>query len=367
MISLVSSPFLVRLTHLMPVGLFLRGKPVYRLDAMRLRGWIAAVGLAAAACGGAKPGPTPTPVAQAPQILCPADVKVGSVTGTSQTVTFSPPTVTGGTAPVTTTCTRSSGDVFPLGATSISCTANDAASRQAACSFNVTLSGFTLGVTKFLAVGDSLTEGQNGLLPKFIDVPNSYPSKLQVLLEATYPGQGVTVINRGVGGQKVYELEALIPGILRTERPQAVLLLIGYNDLTLPCAPGQGATNACDEATDRVAVGVRDCIRRTKESTVGVRHILVSTLTPPGLVGGSRIDRNAILQANARMRTRVATEGGASLIDTHPLFVGHEAEYVSVDGLHLNPAGYQAIADAFFAAIKATVPQTPLPSLANPR
>jgi lysophospholipase L1-like esterase len=31
-----------------------------------------------------------------------------------------------------------------------------------------------------------------------------------------------------------------------------------------------------------------------------------------------------------------------------------------VDGLHLRPAGYQALADAFFAAIQATVPQTPL-------
>jgi lysophospholipase L1-like esterase len=328
---------------------------------------VAALGLIAVGCGGSTPGPAPTPVVQAPQILCPADVKVGSVTGTSQTVTFSPPTVTGGTAPVTTTCTRASGDAFSLGATPVSCTANDAASRQAACSFTVTLSGFTLGVTKFLAVGDSLTEGQNGLLPKFIDVPNSYPSKLQALLNATYPGQGVTVINRGVGGQKVYELEALLPGILRTDRPQAVLLLIGFNDLTLPCGPGQAGTNACDEATDRVAVGVRDCIRRTKESTAGVKHILVSTLTPPGPVGGSRIDRNAILQANGRIRSRVATEGGATLIDTYPLFVGHEAEYVSIDGLHLNPPGYQAIADAFFAAIKATVPQTPLPSMANPR
>jgi lysophospholipase L1-like esterase len=45
-------------------------------------------------------------------------------------------------------------------------------------------------------------------------------------------------------------------------------------------------------------------------------------------------------------------------VDTYPTFLGHEAQYVSSDGLHLNPAGYQAIADAFFAVIKSTIPQT---------
>jgi lysophospholipase L1-like esterase len=55
----------------------------------------------------------------------------------------------------------------------------------------------------------------------------------------------------------------------------------------------------------------------------------------------------------------VAAEG-AVLVDSYGKFVGHEAEYVNVDGLHLRPAGYQALADSFFAAIRATVPQTPL-------
>jgi lysophospholipase L1-like esterase len=47
-------------------------------------------------------------------------------------------------------------------------------------------------------------------------------------------------------------------------------------------------------------------------------------------------------------------------VDSYAAFIGHEADYVNVDGLHLRPAGYQALADAFFAAIQATVPQTPL-------
>ena len=325
--------------------------------------WIAALGLIVVACGGGKPGPAPTPAAQAPQIVCPADVKVGSVAGISQAVTFPAPAVSGGTAPVTTTCTRASGDTFPLGSTPVSCTANDAAARQAACSFNVTLSGFTLGVMKFETFGDSLTEGENGAgtKPTFVDPLNSYPTKLLALLETNFPGQGITVLNQGVSGELVDKTHDKIAPILNRDRPQAVLLLSGYNDLN-PCGQGQANSAACGDATQHVAFGVRDCIREVKESPVGVRYIFVSTLTPPGPLGPRRLDRNAIIETNRKITQMVAQEK-AILVDTYPLFIGHEAEFTSVDGLHLNPAGYQAIADAFFAAIKATVPQTPLPSI----
>ena len=93
---------------------------------------------------------------------------------------------------------------------------------------------------------------------------------------------------------------------------------------------------------------------------------MVSTLTPPGPVGSKRIDREAILEANRKIKLMVASEG-ATLVDTYPTFLGREAQFVSIDGLHLNPAGYQAIADAFFAAIKSTVPQTPLSFLNGQR
>jgi lysophospholipase L1-like esterase len=325
--------------------------------------WIAAAGLIAVACGGSTPGPAPTPLVQPPQILCPADVKVGSVMGTSQMVTFSAPTVTGGSQPVNVTCARSSGDSFPLGTTAVSCSANDATARHAACSFTVTLTGFSLGVTKFDAFGDSLTEGENGAGPKptFLDPPNSYPTKLQALFDTNFPGQGVTVLNRGEGGRKVDDTLATLRRFLPADRPDAVLLLTGYNNLTLPCGPGQADTFGCGVATQEVADGVRECVRKTKESSAGVKYIFLSTLTPPG-TGPKRIERAAIVETNVKIRLIAAAER-VTLVDPYPLFIGHEAEYVSIDGLHLNPPGYQAIADAFFTAIKATVPQTPLPSI----
>lgn len=311
-----------------------------------------------AACGGGNKGPGPTPPADPPQIACPADVTLREVTGLTQDVTYPAPTTTGGAAPVTVTCAPASGAAFPLGTTQVDCAARDAQAREATCAFRVNLTGFALAVKKFLAVGDSLTAGENGL-PSLIDVPNSYPAKLAGRLTAFYPGQEIVVVNRGVSGLKAEQLEERLSGIVNEERPDAVLLMIGYNNLTLPCADGEFGTAECSAAIDFTAVfGTRDAIRRIKESPVGVKYIFASTLVPPGPTGSKRIDPEAILETNRRIRQHVAAER-ATLVDVHPLFLGKEAEYVSPDGLHLLPPGYQAIADAFFAAIKATIPHTP--------
>lgn len=323
-----------------------------------------------AACGSHPNGPDPPPTTTAPQISCPVDVTVKGVTGSSQAVTFSAPTVTGGAAPVTVTCNPASGGAFPLGTASVSCAATDAQARQGTCSFKVTLTGFSLAVTKFQTDGDSLTQGEVGrpnLDPAIIDTPNAYPTKLQQTFDATYPGQGITVFNRGNGGDTVEMTLAKLPDFLLADRPDAVLLLSGFNNLTGPCAPGLAGTAGCKNAIDVVvAIGVRDCIRRVKESSVGVKYIFVSTLTPPGATGSNRIDGSAIIQANVRIKQMVASEG-VVLVDSYASFAGHEAEYVNVDGLHLRPAGYQALADTFFAAIRATVPQTPLFAISGSR
>lgn len=320
------------------------------------RRWIAAAALLAAACGGNN---GPTPIANPPQISCPASVTVTGVSAPSQPVSFDPPATSGGTAPVDVTCTRPSGATFPLGTTPVNCTARDAAGRQSACTFDVVLKGMSLGAMKFETVGDSLTEGENGLPTAVVDAANSYPTKLLARLESQFPGQGMTVVNRGVGGERIETTVANLPRHLSTDRPEVVLILGAYNNLTMPCATGRAATPACADATDAAALGVRDCIREAKESPVGVKFIFASTLTPPGPAGDKRIDREAILETNRKIRQFVAQEG-ATLVDTYPRFVGHEAEYVSIDGLHLQPAGYQAIADAFFEAITARIPQTPL-------
>ena len=329
-----------------------------------------------AACGSkSQPPPVgPTP-SNPPQIACPADVSLTGVAVPTQAVTYSAPTVSSGEAPVNVTCSPASGATFPLGDTTVSCTANDAMSRQAACSFKVTLKGMSIGVKKYEAIGDSFTEGQNGKagtdIPcsagaggSFVDCPSSYPTKLQLALNMTYPGQGVTVINRGEGGKPMVDIVESLKQYVTADKPDAVLLEGGYNDLLGECGNGPATTPSCRGAIERVRDGMRDGIRKARESPRNVAYVFVATMVPSGpLQAGAQRDRrisnDAITQANTLIRQTVASEGGI-LVDAYPVFLGHEADLVDTDGLHLRPAGYQAMADAFYAAIQKAVPQTPL-------
>src|SRR5512144_698587 len=107
-------------------------------------------------CGDSPMGPTPVPP-EPPQITCGESITIDNVTESSRAVTFQLPVVTGGTQPVTESCTPASGTLFPLGATTVTCTAVDAQSRQSTCSFQVTLHHSKLAVTTFVAFGDSMT------------------------------------------------------------------------------------------------------------------------------------------------------------------------------------------------------------------
>lgn len=218
-----------------------------------------------------------------------------------------------------------------------------------------------------MAFGDSLTEGQNGRAglhgERVIDVPNAYPTKLQASLNLEYPGQGITVANYGRGGESVGDMaNQRLEDALGKEKPGALLLLEGYNNLLGNCAFGTSITAACSRAITAVGFGIRDLIRIGKEPKYEVRYILVSTMTPPGPYLGippdRRIGTDAIVAANTAIANMVRSEG-ATLVDTYPRFIGHEAEFVDQDGLHLRPAGYQALAESFFGVIKTTVTTTP--------
>src|SRR5689334_19972325 len=208
--------------------------------------------VAALALSGCSSPNEPAPQPAAPTITCPSSMTTRGVSGSGQTVTYPAATVSGGAAPVTTNCTPASGSSFNIGTTAVSCTAVDAASRQAQCSFTVTLTPMLVSVTKYLAFGDSLTEGQNGRAglrgERVVDVPNAYPTKLQSMLNLEYPGQGITVPNYGYGGQPIDDKAiGWLQKALADEKPGAVLLLDGYNNMFSTCAPGVSNSSECSQ------------------------------------------------------------------------------------------------------------------------
>ena len=300
------------------------------------------------ACGCSDPPIKPGPPAP-PQLACPPSTTIDDAVGAGQPVTYPLATVTGGVPPVVVACNPPSGATFPPGTTTGICTANDSLGRQTACSFTVTLVAVTLNARKYLAFGDSVTAGEDGrslsIRPTFVDPVRAYPAVLQGQLMTSFPVEAPVVSNKGKGGEFATEGVSRLLMELDAERPEALLLLEGYNDLL----------HFGVSAADTVVAALRTDVRNARGR--GVKYIIVSTLTPPRKATGPRdraIDIRAIQETNAKLISMVTSEN-ALLVDAYTAFLGREATLVGDDGLHLTPEGNQVLAGLFYDRVRASL------------
>jgi acyl-CoA thioesterase-1 len=288
------------------------------------------------ACGDSPNGPTPPPPVEGPRISCPANQTV-QTTAASARVSYPLATTTGGTAPVAVACTPPSDSLFPGGTSTATCTATDARQQTASCTFTVTVQVVSLlAATRFLAFGDSITEG---ILPTGEVTPTPYPAGLRSRLSARYSMQQFVVTNAGRGGEQTVDGVNRLPGLLTANNPEVVLLFEGVNDL----AGGEAS---------RIPVVVNNL--RTMIQTARGRgaQVFLATLLPE-IPGGRRTGAIAlIVPANDQIRALAASQG-VPLVDLYQAFIGMERVLIGDDGLHPNPAGYEKIADTFYEAIRA--------------
>jgi lysophospholipase L1-like esterase len=296
-------------------------------------------------------GPTPPPAA-GPAIACPADVQTGSVEATIA-VEYPAPQASGGTAPLSVSCTVPSGAKFPMGSTTIACTATDTTARTAQCSFRVNVSLIPrLKGTKIVAFGDSITAGVVSAPASTalrIDYPDSYPSVLRQLLQARYTSQSIVMINEGLPGEQVLGTGSASNGEERIERltlqyrPDVLIILEGVNGLS--------AGNAGD-----IGEGLRRGVRRARMT--GVPLILVSTILP-GVPGRPKApDPAAVEILNADIRGWAGSEG-AILVDMFAQVNPQKELLIGQDGLHPTVAGYTRMAEVFRDVIQSSFEVTP--------
>jgi lysophospholipase L1-like esterase len=276
---------------------------------------------------------------------------VASASGLPVAVTFSSPTPTGGTAPLTLTCSPSSGVSFPIGSTPITCRAVDARQQTATCTFSVTVTGPPrLTVTRYVAFGDSITEGfPHTISPSLVDPapPGSYPLVLQSLMRTRYTAQAISVLDEGVGGEIVASGMARLPAALAADKGGALLLMEGANDLNQYGAAGVSI----------IASGLQTMIRAARARSMTV---FVGTLLPERADGtpARASHPELVVPTNAAIRSLVAAEG-VTLVDLYAAFGGvPDPVLISSDGLHPTAAGNERIAQTFYTAIRARLEST---------
>jgi lysophospholipase L1-like esterase len=323
--------------------------------------------------------PSKTIIIPPPAVACPvAPLPVTTSNAQSASVIYGSATVTGGTAPVSVTCTPPSGSMFNIGSTAITCTATDAVRRTASCSFavTVTLPPPHLGVNRILAFGDSITEGEVPAVgefrirPRFVEADKSYPADITTLLAQRYTAQGasrvdaftfilssdsndcapappaptasgIVIINAGCLGAQAKDPQTLkrLYDKIGIYHPDVMLLLIGVNDLD-PSNP--------DASISAALQGVQVLIACARANGV---QVMVGTLLPAilGAVNGG--SSRLIVPFNSRL-WGVATSAGAIVVDLYSDIATDVTDWIAYDGLHPTEAGYQEMARVWFNSIQ---------------
>ncbi len=291
-------------------------------------------------------------------------------------ITFQAPVATG-SQPVQATCTPASGSLFAVGTTAVGCSAATSETRVS-CTFNVTVAPPPrLEKTRTLAFGDSITFGSSALCAGAVasqrwtpaellspwsnpvPSPTAYPGLLQTMLRDRYTAQQPIVVNAGLPGEAGNDSETRrrFTRTLNENAPEVLLLQEGINDLHSFGFYGIPTTQGIARLVDALRGMALDARGR------GIR-VFLATLLPQRPNGcrayaiPPRGDEDLITPTNNLIRSMASAEN-IDLIDLATLFQPQLETLIGPDGLHPTAAGYTAIANAFFEAMRRNLEAVP--------
>ena len=191
-----------------------------------------------------------------------------------------------------------------------------------------------------LCLGNSVTAGH-----PYENTANTYPAKLQVLLNNTYGSDVYNVINQGVSG---YRADQVLDGVqnkgwLTNNDPDFVLLMVGGNDLN------QGQSIASTVAEVQAII---DEVNSYKNSEGEAPTLIVSTFIPNRLYGiyGSAYVKlyNDQLESELTGYDLLTTDNWYDFYDSGS---GMARANLMADNTHPNATGYSVMAENWLAAL----------------
>ncbi|HEY8337239.1 MAG TPA: SGNH/GDSL hydrolase family protein [Tardiphaga sp.] len=178
-----------------------------------------------------------------------------------------------------------------------------------------------------VAFGSSSTEGYGSTAPEF-----TYPNRLAAQLHRAYPGAGITVLNRGKGGEDAPEMMARLQNEVINSKPDLVIWQVGTNAVLRNLDPGDTATIVED------GIG--------KIQAAGADLVLVDPQYSPAV--------NAKPESTSKMIKLLNKVAELRHVGIFPRFEvmreWHEGQamafdsFVIADGLHMNDWGYACFA-----------------------
>jgi len=186
---------------------------------------------------------------------------------------------------------------------------------------------------KIVALGSSSTYGAGASTSAA-----SYPNRLAEELTRRFPGNEITVLNRGVNGDEIAGMLARLDRAVIAEKPDLVLWQLGTNSLLR------------DRAVPPHASLLREGLLRLKAA--GADVVLIDPQYAPRVLAKPNVDGMVSLIATAAKAEHVCLFHRFELMrhwyedDRLPF-----ETFVSSDGLHMNDWSYACLAKALALAI----------------
>ncbi|MEL5956294.1 SGNH/GDSL hydrolase family protein [Streptomyces sp. CLV115] len=205
-----------------------------------------------------------------------------------------------------------------------------------------------------LFVGDSITDAGRDRTDS-ASLGSGYVNEIaRTLHERTNGGPGPAVVNRGISGNRVYDLEARWSTDVIAHRPTTVTVKIGINDTWRRYDSGLASPiDEFEACLDGLLAGT------TRE--LSARLVVITPFLLPVTTEQEGWFEDLTPRTEAVLRA--AKANGARLVRADLAMRDarerYEAAELARDGVHPSPVGHRIIADAWLAAVGSAA--TPVP------
>jgi lysophospholipase L1-like esterase len=200
---------------------------------------------------------------------------------------------------------------------------------------------------KIVFIGDSITDcgRQSGATAPYGD---GYVSMVRNFLLARYPDRGLNIVNKGIGGNTVRDLDQRWAQDVLAEKPNWLSVCIGINDVWRHF---DGNTAAAVPVEEYRATLHR--LLKQSHDTLGAKLILAE----PYIIEPNRNDpMRRLMEVYAATMRGIALEFGAVVVPTQAAFdeaLTHTpSSFWADDRIHPNGPGHAILALAFLRALE---------------
>lgn len=199
-----------------------------------------------------------------------------------------------------------------------------------------------------LFTGDSITDcGRARPVGQRDGLGEGYVAAVNSLLGARYPERRIRVLNTGIGGNRVIDLEARWQPDVLDLRPDWLAVMIGINDVWRQF---DNALDANQVPIDRFETVYRRILAQARP---GLRGLVLMT---PYFIEANRADpMRERMDVYGKVVERLSAEFDAVFVDVQAAFDRHlrhrPTQALGGDRVHPNKTGHMIIAAAFLSAV----------------